>query len=90
MVSGMRSAPAPSADDDELAGAPDLGDARCLDDEARDVRRKLVFATIGCIVSLHSAATQRTGLMLAVRSPDSEAPSRPVFDGPNVTLGGDP
>ena len=40
MVSGMRSAPSAAADDDELAGLADLGDAAGLDDEPRDVGRE--------------------------------------------------
>ena len=38
IVSGIRSAPGPQPDDDELAGLTDLGDAGRLDDQARDIR----------------------------------------------------
>ena len=41
MVSGMRSAPGPAPDDDELPGLADLGDPGSLDDEAGDVGRQL-------------------------------------------------
>ena len=47
MVSGMRSAPGPAPDDDELPGLADLGDPRRLDDEAGYVRRQLRLADDG-------------------------------------------
>ena len=74
-------------DDDELARLADLGDPGRLDDEAGDVGRELVGATIGCIASIRARLDDSCW---RTRARSRCIGTGPFARGPNVTRGTGP